>query len=111
MIGAKNARLTVGAGFTTVRNVGGSGYTDVALRDGIDAGDIEGPHMLVSGPPLGITGGHCDDNLLPFEFHHKAEGVADGPWAARANVPHTAKYGPNLTKLCPPPGSLSKANH
>src|ERR1700687_1865740 len=66
IIGAKNARLTLRAGFTTVRNVGASGYTDVALRDGIDAGDIEGPHMLVSGPPLGITGGHCDDNLLPF---------------------------------------------
>ncbi len=42
IIGAKNARLTVRAGFTTVRNVGASGYTDVALRDGIDAGDIEG---------------------------------------------------------------------
>ncbi len=91
--GAKNARRTVRAGFTTVRNVGATGYTDVALRDGIDAGDIEGPRMLVSGPPLGITGGHCDDNLLPFEYHHTAEGVADGPWAARAKVRETVKYG------------------
>src|SRR5438309_2810941 len=58
LTGAKNARLTVRAGFTTVRNVGASGYTDVALRDAIVAGELEGPRMLVSGPPLGFTGGH-----------------------------------------------------
>jgi len=108
--GAKNARLTLHAGFTTVRNVGASGYTDVALRDGIDAGDIEGPRMLVSGPPLGITGGHCDDNLLPFEYHHKAEGVADGPWAARAKVRETVKYGADLIKMCASGGVLSKGD-
>jgi imidazolonepropionase-like amidohydrolase len=108
--GAKNARLTVRAGFTTVRNVGATGYTDVALRDGIDAGDIEGPRMLVSGPPLGITGGHCDNNLLPFEFHYKAEGVADGPWAARAKVRETVKYGADLIKVCASGGVLSKGD-
>src|ERR1700738_4613645 len=110
IIGAKNARLTLRAGFTAVRNVGASGYTDVALRDGIDAGDIEGPRMLVSGPPLGITGGHCDDNLLPFEYHHKAEGVADGPWAARAKVRETVKYGADLIKICASGGVLSKGD-
>jgi imidazolonepropionase-like amidohydrolase len=110
IIGAKNARLTVRAGFTTVRNVGASGYTDVALRDGIDAGDIEGPRMLVSGPPLGITGGHCDNNLLPFEFHYRAEGVADGPWAARAKVRETVKYGADLIKVCASGGVLSKGD-
>jgi imidazolonepropionase-like amidohydrolase len=108
--GAKNARRTVRAGFTTVRNVGASGYTDVALRDGIDAGDIEGPRMLVSGPPLGITGGHCDNNLLPFEYHYKAEGVADGPWAARAKVRETIKYGADLIKICASGGVLSKGD-
>src|SRR5260370_3181227 len=81
LTGAKNARLTVRAGFTTVRNVGASGYTDVALRDAIDAGDVQGPRMMVSVPPLGITAGNCDNNLFPFEYHYKAEGVADGPWA------------------------------
>src|SRR5271165_3041181 len=68
LIGAKNARLTLLAGFTTVRNVGAEGYSDVALRDAINAGDVIGPRMQVSGPPLGITGGHCDNSLLPFEF-------------------------------------------
>src|SRR6202795_3268745 len=110
IIGAKNARLTLRAGFTTVRNVGASGYTDVALRDGIDAGEIEGPRMRVSGPPLGITGGHCDNNLLPSEFHYKAEGVADGPWAARAKVRETVKYGADVIKICASGGVLSKGD-
>jgi imidazolonepropionase-like amidohydrolase len=108
--GVKNARLTLRAGFTTVRNVGASGYTDVALRDGIDAGEIEGPRMRVSGPPLSITGGHCDNNLLPSEYHYKAEGVADGPWAARAKVRETAKYGADVIKVCASGGVLSKGD-
>jgi imidazolonepropionase-like amidohydrolase len=108
--GVKNARLTLRAGFTTVRNVGASGYTDVALRDGIDAGEIEGPRMRVSGPPLGITGGHCDNNLLPSEYHYKAEGVADGPWAAHAKVRETAKYGADVIKVCASGGVLSKGD-
>ena len=69
LIGARNARVTLEAGFTTIRNVGASGYTDVALRDAINAGDVPGPRMLVSGPALSITGGHCDNDLLPFEYH------------------------------------------
>jgi len=110
LTGAKNARLTVRAGFTTVRNVGATGYTDVALRDAIDAGDVQGPRMMVSGPPLGITGGHCDNNLLPFEYHYKAEGVADGPWAARAKVRETIKYGADVIKVCASGGVLSKGD-
>jgi imidazolonepropionase-like amidohydrolase len=108
--GVKNARRTLRAGFTSVRNVGASGYTDIALRDGINAGDVEGPRMRASGPPLSITGGHCDDNLLPFEFHHKAEGVADGPWAVRAKVRETVKYGADVIKICASGGVLSKGD-
>jgi len=58
LIGAKNARITLLAGFTAVRNVGAEGYADVALRDAIEAGDVIGPRMQASGPPLGATGGH-----------------------------------------------------
>ncbi|HXA00058.1 MAG TPA: amidohydrolase family protein [Candidatus Dormibacteraeota bacterium] len=108
--GVKNARLTLLAGFTTVRNVGASSFTDVAVRDGINAGEFPGPRMFVSGPPLGITGGHCDDNLLPFEYHHVAEGVADGPWAARAKVREVIKYGADLIKICASGGVLSKGD-
>jgi imidazolonepropionase-like amidohydrolase len=108
--GAKNARITLRAGFTTVRNVGAGNFTDVALRDGINAGEIEGPRMIVSGPPLGITGGHCDNNLLPYEFHYKEGGVADGPWAVRAKVREVVKYGADVIKVCASGGVLSKGD-
>lgn len=108
--GVKNARATLRAGFTTIRNVGAEAFTDVAVRDGINDGEIEGPRMLVSGPPLSITGGHCDNNLLPFEFHSKADGVADGPWAARAKVREIVKYGADVIKVCASGGVLSKGD-
>ncbi len=108
--GAKNARLTLRAGFTTVRNVGADGYADVALRDGINVGELEGPRMIVSGPALGITGGHCDNNLLPSEFHYKSDGVADGPWAVRAKVREVIKYGADVIKICASGGVLSKGD-
>jgi imidazolonepropionase-like amidohydrolase len=108
--GVKNARLTLHAGFTTIRNVGAQNFTDVAVRDGVNAGEIEGPRMLVSGPALGITGGHCDNNLLPYEYHYKSEGVADGPWAARAKVREVIKYGADLIKICASGGVLSKGD-
>ena len=108
--GVKNARLTLHAGFTTIRNVGAENFTDVAVRDGVNAGEIEGPRMLVSGPALGITGGHCDNNLLPYEYHYKSEGVADGPWAARAKVREVIKYGADVIKICASGGVLSKGD-
>jgi imidazolonepropionase-like amidohydrolase len=108
--GVKNARVTLLAGFTTIRNVGASDFTDVAVRDGVNAGEIPGPRMLVSGPPLGITGGHCDENLLPFEFHYSAGGVANGPWEARAKVREVIKYGADLIKVCASGGVLSKGD-
>ena len=110
LIGAKNARLTLQAGFTTVRNVGADGFTDVALRDSINAGDMPGPRMLVSGPPLGITGGHCDNDLLPFEYHAVADGVADGIAAVQHKVRENIKYGSDLIKICATGGVLSKGD-
>ncbi len=110
LIGVRNAKTTLQAGFTTVRNVGAGGYSDVALRDEIDAGNLEGPHMQVSGPPLGITGGHCDENLLPFEYHVSAEGVADGVEAVQHKVRETIKYGADLIKICATGGVLSKGD-
>lgn len=67
LMGASAARKTLAAGFTTVRDVGAGGYADIALRDSVEAGEVDGPRMLVSGPAIGITGGHCDGNLLPPE--------------------------------------------
>ncbi len=108
LYGVYNARLTLEAGFTTVRNVGASAYSDVALRDAIADGEIVGPRMRVSGPALGITGGHCDNNLLPQEYADFAAGVADGPWAVRAKVRENVKYGVDLIKFCATGGVLSK---
>src|ERR1700724_1765999 len=107
LIGAKNARVTLQAGFTTVRNVGASGYSDVALRDAINAGDVPGPRMLVSGPALSITGGHCDNDMLPFEYHALADGVADGIAAVQQKVRQNIKYGSDLIKVCATGGVLS----
>src|SRR5256884_1419207 len=76
--GARNARRTLEAGFTTVRNLGANDYADIALRDAINDGDVIGPRIVASGPALGITGGHCDENLLPPAFHLQGGGVADG---------------------------------
>ena len=108
--GVSNARVTLEAGFTSVRNVGAGGYADVALRDEIDAGRIPGPHMQVSGPPLSITGGHCDDNLLPFEYHTTADGVADGIAEVQKKVRQNIKYGADVIKICATGGVLSKGD-
>ncbi len=107
LTGAKNARLTLLAGFTTVRNVGARGFSDVALRDAINAGDVPGPRMLVSGPALGITGGHCDNNMLPFEYHATSDGAADGIAGVQHKVRENIKYGSDLIKICATGGVLS----
>jgi imidazolonepropionase-like amidohydrolase len=107
LIGAKNARLTLQAGFTTARNVGARGFTDVALREAINAGDVPGPRLLVSGPPLGITGGHCDNNMLPSEYHAVSDGAADGIAEVQHKVRENIKYGADLIKVCATGGVLS----
>ena len=109
--GMPNAKVTLLAGFTTVRNVGASGYSDLALRDAINAGDVIGPRMQASGPPLGITGGHCDSNMLAPEFHYSAEGVADGVSAVQHKVRETIKYGADVIKFCASGGVFSKGDN
>ena len=110
LIGAKNARITLEAGFTTVRNVGANGYTDIALRDAINEGMVPGPHIIASGPPLSITGGHCDQNLLPYEYHAKADGTADGIEHVQQKVREIIKYGADVIKVCATGGVLSKGD-
>ena len=111
LIGAKNARATLLAGFTTVRNVGARDFTDVGLRDAINAGDVPGPRLLVSGPALSITGGHCDNNMLPLEYHAVGAGVADGIAAVQHKVRENIKYGADLIKVCATGGVLSMGDN
>jgi imidazolonepropionase-like amidohydrolase len=106
--GVVNAKKTLMAGFTTIRNVGAGDYADVALRNAINAGEVPGPRMAVSGPGLGITGGHCDRNSLNSSFEERGDGVADGPWAVREQVRKNVKYDADLTKFCATGGVFSK---
>lgn len=108
--GARNAKRTLEAGFTTVRNVGARDYADIALRDAINDGDVIGPRMVASGPALGITGGHCDENLLPPAFHFQGDGVADGIEGVQHKVREVIKYGADVIKICATGGVLSKGD-
>lgn len=108
--GARNARLTLEAGFTTVRDVGATGYSDIALRDAINEGDIPGPRIDASGPAIGVTGGHCDENLLAPEFHFTSEGVADGVPGVMRKTREIVKYGASVIKICATGGVLSKGD-
>ena len=106
--GVKHAEQTLLAGVTTVRNLGAGAFIDVAMRDAINSGDIKGPRMFVSGPSLQITGGHGDNNILPYDMPTSTLGVVDGPWAAIQQTRENIKYGADLIKIKATGGVLSK---
>ncbi len=112
--GAANALRTLEAGFTTVRNVGGS-FADRALRDAIVRGDVPGPRMVVANFAVGITGGHCDggNGLHPEVFAARTGpefGMADGPEEVRKAVRHQIKHGADVIKVCATGGVLSQGD-
>jgi imidazolonepropionase-like amidohydrolase len=112
ILGVENARRTLMAGFTTVRNAGSADFADVALRDAINGGWIVGPRILASGHALGSTGSHCDDNgfrpgLLDGDFR---AGIANGADEIRASVRHQTKYGADVIKTCATGGVLSEGD-
>ncbi|HUG01509.1 MAG TPA: amidohydrolase family protein [Longimicrobiales bacterium] len=110
IVGAKNARLTLMAGFTTVRNVGGGEFADVALKQAIDEGLVPGPRMFTAAHSLGMTGGHCDTNgFRPdlFEEPGIERGIANGPDDVAAAVRYQVKYGADVIKICATGGVLS----
>jgi imidazolonepropionase-like amidohydrolase len=111
LIGAHNARVTLEAGFTTVRNVGANGYSDIALRDSIKAGEVIGPRILASGPALSITGGHADENFLAPQFNFSSDGVADGVDGVTAKVRENIKYGADVIKFMATGGVLSEGDN
>jgi imidazolonepropionase-like amidohydrolase len=107
-----NARKTLMAGFTTVRDVGSSNFIDVGLRNSINAGVIPGPRMLVSVHALGATAGHCDDSdgFRYGLFNHETgpeDGVINSPDQARYAVRWNIKYGADIIKTCATGGVLS----
>jgi imidazolonepropionase-like amidohydrolase len=107
-----NARVTLMAGFTTVRDVGSHDYLDVGLRNAIRSGEVPGPRMIVSVHAIGATGGHCDDSAGFREglFGHETgpeEGVINGADQARYAVRLMHKYGATVIKTCASGGVLS----
>ena len=110
LLGARNARVTLEAGFTTVRNLGAHGYADVALRDAINAGDVPGPRMVASGPPLSITGGHFDQNFLAPQYQGPGDGVANGVVGVTVKVRENIKYGADVIKFMATGGVLSEGD-
>ena len=111
LIGARNARVTLEAGFTTVRNLAAGGYSDIALRDAVNAGDVPGPRILASGPALSITGGHADQNFLAPQFDFSNDGVADGVDAVMKKVRENIKYGADVIKFMATGGVLSEGDN
>jgi imidazolonepropionase-like amidohydrolase len=107
--GAGNARTTLRAGFTTVRDVGSVGFVDVALAKAIAAGTIEGPRVIPVGYSLGITGGHCDTTGYAPGIAERGpeEGVADGVDEVVHAVRYQIKHGAQWIKTCATAGVLS----
>jgi imidazolonepropionase-like amidohydrolase len=103
------AKRTLEAGFTTVRNLGSAEYIDVALRNAIDRGQVEGPRILAATLPLGATGGHADDatGFSPSIEFHGFTGVADGVDAVRKQVREDVKHGADVIKFMASAGVLS----
>lgn len=107
--GVRNARIMLQSGFTTVRDVGSSGFADVALMRASDAGWIEAPRIIAAGHSLGITGGHCDHTgWKPGVLEGSTvTGIADGPDEAVEAVRQQLKYGAKVIKICATAGVLS----
>jgi imidazolonepropionase-like amidohydrolase len=109
-----NARKTLEAGFTTVRDVGSGDYVDVGLRNTIRDGVVPGPRMLVAVHALGARGGHCDEGGFPFNRFGPEpgieHGIASGPDQFRDAVRFQVKYGADVIKICATGGVLSLAD-
>ncbi|HEV3112403.1 MAG TPA: amidohydrolase family protein [Candidatus Binataceae bacterium] len=115
--GVLNARTTLLAGFTTVRNLGlfvqtGGLLLDVALMRAIDAGWIDGPRVVPAGHAITPTGGHLDPTMfqglapgiMPLSVE---EGICDGVEQVRRAVRYQIKYGAQVIKVCASGGVMS----
>ena len=108
------AKTTLMAGFTTVRDLGGIGV-NLALRDAINAGKIDGPRILTAGKSIGTTGGHADPtNGMKDELMGDPgpdQGVVNGVDDARKAVRQRYKNGSDLIKITATGGVLSVAKN
>jgi imidazolonepropionase-like amidohydrolase len=105
------AKITLDAGFTTIRDLGGAEFLNIGLREAIRKGYVEGPRMLTVASSIGATGGHCD-GTNGFRFGVLQPGlenpaVGNGPDAMRAAVRWNVKYGADVIKVCATGGVMS----
>jgi imidazolonepropionase-like amidohydrolase len=108
VVGVRASSDMLEAGFTTVRNLGSAGYDDVALKQAIDAGIVPGPRIVPAANFVGVTGGHCDNNMLPPSIHVTGPGIANSPDEFRQRVREQHKYGAEVIKVCATGGVLSR---
>jgi imidazolonepropionase-like amidohydrolase len=110
IVGVANAKRTLEAGFTTVRNVGSDRFDDVALKQAIEHGYITGPRIVPATYAIGATGGHCDSTEFPPSIITPSPNIANGPEELRAMVRKLRKYGAEVIKFCGTGGVLSKTD-
>jgi imidazolonepropionase-like amidohydrolase len=110
VVGVANALKTLEAGFTTVRNVGSMHYDDVAIKQGIEGGYVQGPRIVPATYALGATGGHCDSTEFPPSIYEPQPAIANGPEEIRATVRKLRKYGAEVIKFCGTGGVFSKTD-
>ncbi len=115
LIGAGNARMTMLAGFTTVRDLGGNPRGIRALREAIERGDVAGPNIVNAGAGISVTGGHGDPmNGLAEPFAHAVadtvENTCDGPDDCRRAVRRQIGLGAQVIKFMATGGVLSNVS-
>jgi imidazolonepropionase-like amidohydrolase len=110
VVGVANAKKTLEAGFTTIRNVGSDNFDDVAIKQGIEQGIVEGPRIVPATYAIGATGGHCDSTEFPPSVSVPSPQVANGPEEIRATVRKLHKYGAEVIKFCGTGGVFSKTD-
>jgi len=110
VVGVANAKKTLEAGFTTIRNVGSENFNDVAIKQGIEQGFVPGPRIVPATYAIGATGGHCDSTEFPPSITVPSPAVANGPEEIRATVRKLRKYGAEVIKFCGTGGVFSKTD-
>jgi imidazolonepropionase-like amidohydrolase len=107
VISTLHAKVTLEAGFTTIRNVGADNFDDVGLRQAIEGGFVEGPRIVTATYAIGLTGGHCDSTFFPPSMNQRGYAVIDSPEEGRKMVRQLHKYGAQVIKICATGGVFS----
>ena len=102
------AKATLDAGFTTIRNLGADAWNDIGLRQAIDAGKVPGPRIVGASYAFGATGGHCDSTYFPPSMGQKNVYNADSPDEGRKSVRELRKHGAQVIKICATGGVFSR---